>query len=258
MYGPSDFSFRSSSGDISLSFERLPAYTVYRRSCREDQAEKIIGAQEGTVLLNPVEPLNLPKEITRFYEVHFRPVFVGPGSGIVLYLTFPIEIGVFLLARDGYDLLDIFSLSKPKYSLYGDPDTGILTRWHESRVHAERPETDPLREGIMELSIRNMSGTWVEVTRAVFEKTGMDIYYGKYVSVSARMDVYSEIVAETRILSTPPDPGMMKSVPAFSAKKVSVVEMVNQIPFYSSKRAFVPEKGGFLMEQGLGDGLADD
>ncbi len=136
-------------------------------------------------------------------------------------------------------------LYQPKYSLYGPPDYGRVTRWHESPIYPGLPKTDPLREGVLDLTLINKGKTWIEVSRAVFVNTGMTIWYGDYVLMSARMELYSNMVAETKILSTPGKNGMTRSISAYSARKVPVVEVV-------------PEKVEFLMEFGLGDKIADN
>jgi len=258
VYGTYDYSCHIKEGEISIDVERSARYLTYKRICRGESAERTIASDNGSIIINPVEPLNLPKEVTRYLELHFNSIFVEPETTHQLYLTFPVEIGVFIQAKEDHDLLDVFSLSKPKYSLYGPPDNGCVTRWHESPVHTVIPATDPLREGVLDLTIVNKGRTWIEVSRAVFVNAGMTLWYGDYVTMSARMEIFSNIVAETKVLFTPEKSGMVRSLPAYSAKKVSVVEMVNQIPFYSAKRVFVPEKTGFLMEFGLGDRVADD
>jgi len=257
VYGTYDYSCHISEDELSIGIERSDRYLTYKRVCRGESSERIIASENGSIVINPVEPLNLPKEVTRYLEVHFNPIFIEPETTRQLYLTFPVEIGVFIRAKEDYDLLDVFSLVKPKYSLYGPPDYGCVTRWHESAIHTKVPDTDPLREGVIDLTVVNEGTTWIDVSRVVFVNAGMTIWYGDYVTMSARMELFSNVVAETRILSASEKPGLTRSLPAYSAKKVSVVEMVNQIPFYSAKRAFVPEKTGFLMEFGLGDKVAD-
>jgi hypothetical protein len=258
VYGTYGYSCSVREDEISIEIGRDNRHLTYKRVCRGESAERTIASENGSVIINPVEPLNLPKEVTRYLEVHFNPIFVEPETTQQLYLTFPVEIGVFIQAKEDFDLIDVFSLAKPKYSLYGPPDYGCVTRWHESAIHPDIPDTDPLREGVLDLTIVNEGRTWIEVSRAVFVNAGMAIWYGDYVSMSARMEVFSNIVAETRVQSKPGKPGWTRSLPAYSAKKVSAVEMVNQIPFYSAKKVFVPEKIGFLMEFGLGDKVADD
>ena len=258
MYGSFTTSCQIEEQGISVSIERRERDVLYRRDCRGTRAERVIGSLNGDIIINPVEPLNLPREVTKYLEIHFRPIYIEPESIQQCFLTFPVEIGVFVHIKQDYELIDVFSPVKPKYSLYGPPDHGCITRWHESTLYDKPPETDPLREGVLSLTLDNQGRTWIEVSRLVLVNSGMTIWYGNRVWMSARMALYSNTVAETRTLANPPEEGLARALPVYSAKKVSVVEMVNQIPFYSTKTALIPEKPGFLMEYGLGEHLATD
>ena len=200
VYGTYGYSCSIREKDISIEIERKDRYFTYKRICNGESAERIIASENGSVIINPVEPLNLPKEVTRYLEVHFNPIFVEPETTRQVYLTFPLEIGVFINAKEDNDLIDVFSLVKPKYSLYGPPDHGCVTRWHESAIYPEIPKTDPHREGVLDLTIVNEGRTWIEVSRAVFVNPGMTIWYGDHVAMSAKMELFSNIVAETRVL----------------------------------------------------------
>jgi uncharacterized protein len=245
VYGTYDYSCHYKGDEIAIEVVRSDRYLTYKRVCRGESCERTIASDQGSIIINPVEPLNLPKKVTRYLEVHFNPIFVEPETTRQLFLTFPVEIGVFIRAKEDHDLLDVFSPASPKYSLYGPPDYGCVTRWHESSIYPGVPKPDPLREGVLDLTLVNGNKNWIEVSRAVFVNAGMTIWYGDYVLMSARMDLYSNMVAETKILSTPGKTGMVRSIPAYSARKVSVVEVV-------------PEKMEFLMEFGLGDKIADN
>lgn len=216
---------------VSLSF---PALTVtvthegkfarYIRICGDNRVEKILGSETGTILINPIEPTNLPENITNVLELSFAPIVIEPGAETTVYLTFPIEIAVFLESDDHYDVFDLFSLRKTKFSLYGPPDAGAITRWYWSDVYPSAPQTDPLIEGVMELRIQNSSPDSQQVSRGVFEQTQMSLWYGEGVSLVAMMDVFSETLAETRFFDRPLKPGMIRSMDMYTARKIPVVQ----------------------------------
>lgn len=208
----------------------------YRRQCDGTDTSKIIAAYGASLFIHPVEPVNLPKEVTRFLEIEFPPVMMEPESEKVLYLTFPVEIGVILHQNDEYQLLDVFSQVRPKYSLYGTPESGVITRHYRSGVFDTPPETDPEKNGLLTLSISNTAKTWVEVGRAVFESMYMPIYFGNIVAMSAEMKVYSRDFAETRVLDRPPAEGMQPAIPVITGRKILLIET-------DAKR--------FLMEHGV-------
>jgi len=237
VYGVYDYDFKFENEEITLGVEKKGGFLKYTRwlgNCKNDIVEKILASDAGKIIVNPVEPLNLPKEITNHLEIQFEPVVVEPNSFKKIYLKFPIEIGVFAATKKSIDVLDIFSLNNQKYSLYGPPDSGVICRWHKSDVFADIPKTDLLRDGVIELNIQNTSHEWVEVCRVVFESYGMKIYYGDSVSMVATIRIINRMVAETNFANKPIKDGMKKSLELYTARRIPVVERI-----------------GFLMEWGL-------
>lgn len=236
VFGIHKYPFEFRRGDVFLSIEPGDRYSYYHRVVPGDDCRKMIGNREGRIVINPVEPVSLPHNVTGMIEFHFTPIVLEPGSTMKIYTVFPVDVGVFLEAADGYDLLDVFTLTKQKYSLYGTPEKGFITRHIEAEVSDAIPGTDRIKEGVMEIAMHNCGQGWVEVSRAVFEQSTMHLFYGSRVSMKAEMDVYSRMMAETRVLERPLEEGMKQS-----------------IRLISSRRSLIHEKPSFLMEYGVGD-----
>ncbi|MDI9633291.1 MAG: DUF432 domain-containing protein [Methanolinea sp.] len=236
MFGRYTIPFRVEAGGVSVETRPAGQFTRYERVSSAGRVEKTLGFREGEITINPVEPVNLPQEITGTVEFHFPPVALMPLSEVTVYLTFPVEIGVFSGTGDSHTLIDVFSLATPKYSLYGTPEKGVITRHVETRVHDRPPEVDPLREGILSLAIRNTGRDWVWVSRAVFESPSFRIFYGPHAVISAEMMVYSRHLGETWVQKTPPSEGMAEALRIFPTKK-----------------SLIPEKPSYLMEYGVGE-----
>ncbi len=237
MFGQFNYPCQYSGKTFSVSIEKEGTFFRYRRECNKERVEKIVASEGPSILIHPVEPINLPKEVTRFLEIVFPTVIIEPESVKTIFLTFPIEIGVFLIAKDDYQLLDVFSQCSSKYSLYGSPENGVITRYHESPVTELCGKPDPACEGVLQLEIKNMSRGWVEVSHAVFESYTMPIYFEDIVAMSGEMVIFSKMIAETRILDHPFREGMELAIPAVKARKLLMVDV---------------EKKGFLMEHGMG------
>lgn len=235
VFGLYRYPFRYESDEIRITVEGSDGFYLYSRECRGEHREKVITSASGTILINPVEPLSTPKAVTRFLELRFPATLVEPQSEKILYLTFPLDIGVFIEGKGDTENIDVFSLHSPQYSLYGPPDRGVITRYHESRVLGTIPDTDPLRQGVMKLALKNSSRSWLEVSRAVFENTNMFLSYDEIVAMVGGMELYSSLVAETTILDRPLREGMKRS-----------------IGLSSGRRMFAEQKA-FLMEHGIGD-----
>lgn len=221
-YELSDFSINF--GGIKARIERDGnAYRYIRES--DGRKERIILAKNGRIIVNPIEPVNLPKELTNFLMIELKEgVISEPKSKMDVFLTFPIEVGIFLAAKKDVDVLDIFSLNPPKFSIYGNPRDGIICRYWKSGVSGELPNVDPKREGIMKLRITNSSNEWVEIRNLVFDIFGMKIYFNdEIVASNASMNVESLRVAETSFIAKPLHEGMKKSLELYTARKIPMV-----------------------------------
>jgi hypothetical protein len=236
VFGIYQIPFQIDASGITVMVDREGALSTYQRTSPWGTVRKMLGFRDGRAVINPVEPVNLPQEVTGMLEFHFMPVAVRPESLISLYLKFPVEIGVFSGAADNYTLIDVFSLARPKYSLYGTPEKGVITRHVECEVYESVPLTHPLEEGVLFLSIKNASRDWVWVSRVVFETSSLRLFYADMVAMSGEMEIFSRLVAETRILGTPPVEGMKQT-----------------LRVYPTKKSLIPEKTSYLMEYGVGD-----
>ncbi|WP_457548937.1 DUF432 domain-containing protein [Archaeoglobus sp.] len=207
--------------DFYLSIERNGEFYVYKRVCKGDTVTKMI-AGSGKIVLNPVEPVNLPKNITSLIEIEFKEkIVVGPRSRLTIYITFPIEIGVFVVNKS-LNVLDVFTLNSLKYTLYGTPGRGVICRYWLSDIYSSLPKLDSLREGIIELEISNSSDNWVEVGKIVLNVYSMKIYYNDSKVISkAVMNVTSRGVAETQFLDG--NYNLKKAVEIYVAKKLQVL-----------------------------------
>jgi len=234
MYGMYEDQFTYQGQDLSVAIAGSSGDRHYIRECIGNRVEKNLASDIGKIIINPVEPVNLPDGLTNHLEISFDPVVIKPGDEQVVYLKFPVETAVFLESGGTYDVLDIFSLVSTKYSLYGLPETGCITKWYRSGVYSKIPETDSLREGVVELKLRNLGSVWVEVSRTVFLNTDMHLYYGDIVSMAAVMDIWNPKLARTSFLHRPLRSNMTPSVELYTARKIPIVQ-----------------QSGYMMEQGI-------
>ncbi|RMG69670.1 MAG: DUF432 domain-containing protein [Nitrospirae bacterium] len=237
MFGFHSLPFSIELDNINLSIKRDGGGYLYYRKCEDDEKEQYIFADKCMVLINPIEPVNTPKEITHYLFIELeKPVVLEPKGRQAVYIKFPVEIGVFI-GRDqkrNMEILDIFSISYKKYILYGEIQQGILCKYFKSNVYTEIPEVDILKEGIIELDIINKTDRWVKVSKTVFDAYHMKIYYSdKLVAMKGIMTVVDEGIAETTFKDSPLEKGMEKSLELYVSRK---------IPMFSTE---------FVMEWGL-------
>ncbi|MCM2466278.1 hypothetical protein DIC75_08110 [Methanoculleus sp. CWC-02] len=233
MFGRYRGTFHRDDGDILVEAEQNGGLLTYRRRCEGQTFERLLVSKTGEIVINPIEPVNLPKDITDFFQIEFSPMVIEPGVTQTVYLKFPIEIGVFVESARDIEVVDVFAPGSQKYTLYGSPTNGVIARCYESAVYPEIPRVEPFREGVMELSILNAYREWVEVSRVVFESTDMKIYYGDFVAATATMKILTKTMAETNFVDAPLRPGMVKSIELYTARKIPAIDR------------------GYLMEWGL-------
>lgn len=210
-------------GDFKISFKKEGVVKYLREG--GGSVEKVVApSEESYVFVNPVEPINLPKPISDFLLVELsKPVLIAPSASIEAYLTFPIEIGILLVDGRDVEVLDLLSLVRQKYVLYGTPRAGVVCRYWLSDVFPRPPMRDLLREGVLKLRVANKSNNWVTVSNVVLSAEGMNIYYdNEYVSTSAQMNVISPKLAETSVTDEPLRDGMSKSLNARSNRRISI------------------------------------
>jgi len=224
VYGHHELSeFSTKIGDYSIRFERENGFYRYIRE-NGDKKEKYVLSDTGKVIINPVEPVNLPKKITNFLQIKLNKNFIAePKSWAEVYLTFPVEIAIFIAAKKSIGLIDVFSLNKPKFTLYGDPRTGVICRYWESEAYKEIPDVDKYWNGVLKLRITNSDDDWVELSNVVLDVYGMKIYYDdEMVCSAASVNITSPKVAETRFLEQPLRKKMKKALELYTARKIAV------------------------------------
>jgi hypothetical protein len=245
VYGTYKGIFSLETEGISLGVGVDRGFLLYRRRIPGGMVEKYLPKEAREFHVHPVEPVNLPRPITKFLEIRFGSVVLPPNATQEVFLHFPVEIGVFSGDGSTTEIMDIFSLVPPKYSLYGSTGDGVICRWAWSGIFGEVPHSDPARQGVLHLRIRNTCQSWVEVSRAVFEADGMRLFFGATVQMIAEMKVLSCEVAETVFLDGPPATGMEPAIELFKAKIIPGMDL------YAARKLPGVEKNGFVMEWGL-------
>ncbi len=228
MFGYHEIPFKIEKDEVLIETIKNGNFILYRRNSPENVEKIISGGISGypKIVICPVEPVNIPKRVTNYLLIELeKPIVVAPDSSININLTFPIEIGVFTLAKKSVEVLDIFSLTKPKYALYGDPKDGVICKYWESKVVEGYEGFDPLKEGILELTITNNGDEWAEVKRVIFDAFSMKIYYSEdVVSMRAFMKIINPNVAETGFVKKPLKNGMRRSIELYTARKLPISE----------------------------------
>ncbi len=224
MFGAYDIPFKIVNEGLEFSIENDGELNHYMRDYHGDTLEKYIFSVKNKILIHPVEPLNIPKEITSNFLIEFSNTLMVEPQGVKqIYLKFPIEIGIFISGKKNIEIIDILSYLPQKFSLYGDPRNGIICKYWYSEIYSTIPAVNPLQEGVMELIVRNTTNRWAELTQAVFNAYGMKIYFSKdLVSMKADIKILGAEIAETYFINSPIKTGMKKSMELYTVRKLLV------------------------------------
>ena len=225
MYGMHESPFNLDIDGVSITVEKQNNSLLYRRSGLVGSCQKLLLQDSCSFLLNPIEPVNIPKRLTHFLQVALQnTVILEPGITRKIYITFPIEIGVFIpQGKEDYEIIDIFSLARYKYTLYGVPSNGIICKYWESEVFLSPPETHPLYTGYIDLKIVNDSDHLIEINKCIFNAYGMKIYYEENkVVMKAVMKIPSRKLAETEFINCPGKGKFKKAMELYVSSKLRV------------------------------------
>lgn len=207
----------------------------YERTDGSKIVSSTVISAASSFCIHPLEPVTQPKEISHHLLIQLiDPLHMAPKSQVTCYVTFPIEIGIYISSKDEKEQIDSFTLTRPKYTLYGTPEHGEVCKLWSSPLHHSIPEVDPAYEGIMMVEITNGSGNWTRITKMVFDAYGMKIFFGDFACMNATMEIINNGTARTTFLEKPLQEPMKKAVEYFTLRKILMVE-----------------KGGYLMEWGI-------
>jgi hypothetical protein len=211
---------------LELSIEKNKKELRYHRSYGTDEINKTILTDAKNVLITPVEPMNIPKQISTNLLVKLdQPLIVEPKKTQNVYLSFPVEIGVFITEQNCSKLIDVFTFVKNKYSLYGTPKTGVVCKYWKSKIYSEIPALDPIHKGVLKLTITNRTPKWMEINNIVFYGYGMEIYYNRdLVSMVGTMKIISEKIAETDVIDAALRKGMWRALETFPVSLIPLAE----------------------------------
>jgi len=224
-WGPHKVPVKLSFEDVSLAVEKNEAGMHYRRVSDGGEFEKMVLAEKGRFFLSPVEPFHKPVGISTHLLVEFtQPVLLEPRASRNVVVTFPLELASAMAQKqDRAKVLEIYSLSPTKFTLYGSIRSGLICRYWKSEVYSKLPAVNPVREGIMEINVQNTSVRWAEINKAAFSAQGMKIYFNPYlVSLKASVKIINDYSAETSFIDEPLRKGMDKALEQFTPRLIGV------------------------------------
>ena len=240
------FSIQFRKNKISLTKTGEDSY-IYRRDHEGESASKtVFSSKKGKVKLAiyPVRPIQMPRRLAHNIMVKLEsPIALPPKSSVTHHLTMPIEIGVFTISKKSNYMIDAFSLSFPKYGLYGTPDMGYICRLHNSTISSEE-EAVQYEEAEIIMKFQNKSANWATIHKIVMDAYMVDLYLsGDTVYLEASNLVIEDGDVASLFLNNKPPLQGLEEVPV-------AAESVKKFRLGFLDRTGFGVEGKFIMEHG--------
>jgi len=120
--------------------------------------------------LFPNPPIKTPKEVAKNVYIKFKsPMIIDQRSISVLYSKIPIEIGVYRQHEDEEFLIDVFSLARQRYALYGSPESGVVCRFIEAEAVTDKSTLDVRKyeEAMVRIRVNNGIDNVIKVSKII-------------------------------------------------------------------------------------------
>ncbi|WP_052833562.1 DUF432 domain-containing protein [Staphylothermus hellenicus] len=128
--------------------------------------------------LVPFYPVMLPIRFTNYILVKLsKKILVPSKEEVTIYVKIPVNLAVYAYGRHRrFKIIDVFSINKIKYALYGIPDRGVVARYWRSNPNLDLPEPT-MGEAIALVNIRNRYDGWVEIGKILLNAQILRLYY---------------------------------------------------------------------------------
>lgn len=154
----------------------------YMRNSQNYVIKKIIQLNPNInqIELAPVLPIHVPAHKTDFFFIRFEePLFIAENSTMETLISFPIEIGLFLVGQNKISGFDFFSCDSLNscFGLYGTPEDGKLCKYTTTSLGNKCVMPKPFTYTQFKIKIINELDESTSVRKIIFPVTDHDLYY---------------------------------------------------------------------------------
>ena len=159
-------------------------FSYMKKDADDNISEIMIPSKSSKIVLefSPIRPINYPAKRTSYVYLDLEtPVFLSEGSAATIFVTCPIEIGVFLVHDGRKDSLDWFTCdpTNSRFGLYGTPESGTLCKYAKSAIVESYDDSIPFINGVLEINIQNELNEGYSVSKIVFPISDHSLYYNE-------------------------------------------------------------------------------
>ncbi len=167
----------------TISLERMSEDKFhYKRMNSSGVIEKIIAIKTPNLEMEfvPTHPLYTPSYKTDYMFLRLtQPLFVSRNSVTDIFVSVPIEIGLYFTGNEIREPFDVFSCEPAysRYALYGDPDQGTICKYAKVMLQTQDDKFISYVQGGLKITIDNELDTGISIGKIVFPIQDHDIYY---------------------------------------------------------------------------------
>lgn len=167
----------------TISLERVSNDKfLYKRKSHSNVIEKLISIRTKDLEMEivPTLPLYLPAYKTDYMFLRFsKPIFVSRDSMTEIFVSPPIEIGLFFTGSEIREHFDVFACDpcKSRYALYGEPDHGKICKFAVVTPAAKEEKIASYFEGRLKVIVENELDIGISVGKITFPIRDHDLYY---------------------------------------------------------------------------------
>jgi len=135
----------------------------------------VIGSHDVTIV--PMYPVLVPKRITEYVLVELnKRVDIAPSTNTEFYVQVPVDIAVYAYRGKNFTIVDLIPGYNPKYTLYSNPNEGIIARYIKTGIHDHEPKAE-IGKAIALVRVRNKTREWVALTKVLLHSGNLRLYY---------------------------------------------------------------------------------
>jgi len=235
--------------DHSIHLEKIGSNSYLYQRKKDDQiiSERTIFFQspEEELAIYPTRPISQPQPLSHHILIKIDPpIVIPPRTNVTHNLLMPIEIGVFTThGVTNNHLIDSFSLSNPKYALYGLPETGYICRYYKSNSRLNT-KAEKYLEALIIMKFENSLDEWASVQKIVMDAYMVDFYLKEddvYLEDS-NMVIENGNIASVYLNNKPPIPNLEEIPMANEEVKKFRLTILDRAGFGVAAR-FIMENG---------------
>lgn len=167
---------------ITLSRLGDGRFSYTRQTTQNGFVKKIIHTKSENfdIELAPALPIHMPSYKTDFFFLRFtEPLYISQNTATEVLVSFPIELGVFLIEENQSGGIDYFSCDpfNSRFALYGPTEDGKLCKYAKTSLDEKQIVNQPFIHAQLKIQLINELEEGASIGKIIFPVTDHDLYF---------------------------------------------------------------------------------